>query len=118
MESAGRLEQEIKSAIENEHIGFRHGWISSHFLDDLIRKVGAERQYPPNKRRDLLKSMGYVPHPGLSNGQVNNAVSPDGCKPRLYVEPTHPTFTKTGRVVADQYTSDQTQPSHLRAVAA
>ena len=118
MESAGRLEQEIQNAIENERIGFRCGWISSHFLDELIKQVGAERQYPPNKRRDLLKAMDYVPHPGLSNGQVNNAVSPDGCKPRLYVKENHPSFSKSGRVVADQYSSDQTQPSHLKAVAA
>lgn len=116
MESAGRLEQEIANAIENERIGFRAGWISSHFLDELIKSVGAERQYPPNKRRELLKAMDYVPHPGLSNGQVNNAVSPDGCRPRLYVKNFHPSIGLVGRTVAETYSADQTQPHHLKLV--
>lgn len=117
VESAGRLEQEIVNAIDNERIGFRGGWISTHYLDELIKAVGAERNYPPNKRRELLKSMDYVPHPGLKNGQVNNSVSPDGCKPRLYVKADHYTFAKSGRAVTDEYTADQTGPNRLRQVA-
>ena len=107
VESAGRLEQEIKLAIENEKIGFKHGWISSHYLDDLIKSNGLERAYPPNKRRELLRTMDYVPHPGLTNGQVNNMVLPDSVKSRLYVKATHPSYSKTGKQVSEEYSCAQ-----------
>lgn len=40
---------------------------------------------PRNKRRELLRSLGYDWHPALegTNGRVNNVVMPDNGKPRL-----------------------------------
>jgi hypothetical protein len=117
VESAGRMEQELQAAIEQDRVGFRGGWISSHFLDLLIREAGADRQYSRNKRRDMLIEMGYMIHPGLVNGQVNNSVSPDGCKPRLWIMHGHPDENLKGAAVAARYSEDQTDKAVLRAVA-
>ena len=44
---------------------------------------------PRATRRDLLRSLGYVPHPALPEGRCNVTVLPDGGKPRLYVKSDH-----------------------------
>ncbi|MGJ0509089.1 MAG: phage NrS-1 polymerase family protein [Methylocystis sp.] len=82
----GRVEQEILEAIEREEVGFRGGWVSSMAVDKLLDRVNASRAIPPNKRRDLLTNIGYDYHPQLVGGRVNNAVLPDGGKPRLFVK--------------------------------
>jgi len=115
-ESAGRLEQEIMRCIDAEDIGFRGGWISSHFLDMMIRAVGLERQYSPKRRLEVLREMGYVNHPGLNKGQVNNSINPDGCKPILYIKLSHETASTVGAVVAHKYSEAQTTPNHLKRV--
>lgn len=81
----GRVEQEILEAIEREETGFRGGWVSSMALEKLLERLGASRAIPPNKRRDLMLTLGYDYHPSLSGGRVNNSVLPDGGKPRLFV---------------------------------
>jgi hypothetical protein len=78
----GRAEQEVIEAIEEGQPGFAGGWVSSTKLDDLLTRK--RMNVPPNKRRDMMKSIGYDWHPALANGRVNNVVSPDNNKPRLY----------------------------------
>ena len=113
--SAGRLEQEIIEMIEQEQVGFRNGWVSSHFLDLLIKSQNMESRYPRNKRGDLMLELGYFPHPGIHRGQVHNPVSPDGCKPRLWIMPGHPSESLRGAEVARKYSEDQTDMArHLR----
>ena len=89
--SLGAVEQEVLNAVESERVGFRGGWISTHYLDALLREIGAERSVPRNKRREMLRALGYAPHPGLSatDGRVNNPVAPEGVKSRLYVSCGH-----------------------------
>ena len=89
--SLGAVEQEIMNAIEMDRVGFRGGWISTHYLDALLREIGAERAVPRNKRREMLRALGYAPHPGLAatDGRVNNPVAPEGVKSRLYVATGH-----------------------------
>jgi len=117
--SAGRLEQEIIEAIEQEHVGFRNGWVSSHFLDILIKGLNMESRYPRNKRGDLMLELGYFPHPGLTRGQVHNPVSPDGCKPRLWIMAGHACEGLRGADVARAYSEAQTDAArHLRLAAA
>ncbi len=89
--SLGAVEQEVLNAVESERVGFRGGWISTHYLDALLREIGAERSVPRNKRRDMLRALGYAPHPGLAatDGRVNNPVAPEGVKSRLYVSCPH-----------------------------
>jgi hypothetical protein len=114
-ESAGRVEQEIINAIEQDQVGFRGGWISSHYLDLLLREVGGDRQYPRNKRKDMLEGLGYKPHPGLAKGRVNNPVGPEAAKSTLYVKPDHRTRSMAGPEVGRAYTADQ-EDRLLRAV--
>jgi hypothetical protein len=115
-ESQGTIEQEICAAIGEDRIGFRGGWISSHYLSQLISDCGM-RTIPRNKRRDILVEMGYIPHPGLRNGQVDNAVAPDGAKSTLYVKADHGTINQHGLVVSKAYTEDQGGLNLLRVVA-
>lgn len=115
--SAGRLEQEIIEAIEQGQVGFRNGWVSSHYLDLLIKGLNMESRYPRNKRGDLMLELSYFPHPGITRGQVYNVVSPDGSKPRLWIMPGHPAEGLKGAEVARRYSEDQNSVTpFLRAV--
>lgn len=98
-ESLGSVEQEVQEAIEQGLPGFAGGWVSSMALDRLLDRLGASRRVPPNKRAELLQSLGYAVHPGLPSGRVNNTVLPDAGKPRLFVIHGHPLTALT--VVAD-----------------
>jgi hypothetical protein len=89
-ESATAIEQEIIEAVEQGAVGFRGGWISSTYLNDLLVDHRADRRWPHNRRRDLLHGLGYIWHPGLSEGRVNNVIMPDGKKPRLFIKREHP----------------------------
>lgn len=86
--SVGSIEQEILEAIEQDQVGFAGGWVSSIYLDNLLKKLRAERRVPPRKRRQLMLDIGYDWLPALrdNNGRVNNVVVPDGGKPRLFVK--------------------------------
>ena len=106
--SVGNIEQEIIHAIEQEHVGFRGGWVSSHFLDKLIVEKRSETKYPRNKRTDLMLELGYMVHPGLAKGQVNNPVTPDGTKSRLFIMIAgHPAETLRGVDAAKAYSEAQ-----------
>ena len=87
---AGPVEQAILEAIDEGRIGFRGGWVSSMKLDQLLDDMRMARAIPHNKRRDLMRNVGYDWHPALRNGRVNNAVSIDNGKPRLFIREEHP----------------------------
>ena len=80
----GRVEQEVLEAIEEGQPGFCGDWISSIKLDELLER--RKFSLPRNKRRDMLRGLGYDWHPALEslNGRVNNIVQPDNGKPRLF----------------------------------
>lgn len=85
-ESLGTVEQQIAEVIAQETPGFMGGWVSSVMLDRLLTDtLRMGNRISHNKRRDLMRDMGYVLHPGLPDGRVNNAVLPDGRKPQLFV---------------------------------
>lgn len=105
-ESLGRAEQEVMEAIDQEQPGFKGGWVSSVMLDRVLKDVGAN--VPRNKRKDMMKSLGFHYHPGLHEGRVNNPVLPDGGKPRLYIKIGHDREGIVGATaIADQYMKDQ-----------
>ena len=104
-ESMGSIEQEIEAAILEDRLGFRGGWVSSHYLDLLIREGGV--RIARNKRREILTGLGFIPHPGLKNGQVDNVIQPDGNKPRLYVRPGHAAIGLSGAGVGRAYADAQ-----------
>lgn len=105
-ESFGPVEQEVLEAIAEGRQGFRGGWISSHFVVALLAEK--RKDLALTKQRDMLATLGYVPHPHLSGGRVNNAVQPDNRKPRLYVQPGSPQAMLTSaREIAAAYTDAQ-----------
>lgn len=86
----GTLEQEILEAIDEGRQGFAGGWVSSHALDRLLEDMRLSRAIPPNRRRDIMRDLGYDWHPALRNGRVNNPIGTEGGKPRLYIKNEHP----------------------------
>jgi hypothetical protein len=82
---AGGVEQEIQEAIEQGYPGFSGGWISTIWLERLLDRLGLSRRITHHKRKEMLEQMGYRYHPALKDGRVNNQVTPDGGKPRLFV---------------------------------
>jgi len=108
-ESRGGVEQQIAEVIAQDTPGFMGGWVSSVMLDRLISdtlKLGTK--LPLSKRREILYSMGYVLHPGLTDGRVNNPVQPDGRKPQLFILANHPAVRLTGAAeIAKAYSAAQ-----------
>lgn len=105
-EGQGSIEQEVDEAIKTGMQGFCGGWISSHYLDLLLD--AKRKRLALNKRKDMLSAMGYVQHPGLVDGRVNNPVLPDGKKSRLYIKVGHDDFYTSGAsVIAQAYTTAQ-----------
>ena len=97
----GPVEQEIIEAVEIGAEGFRGGWICSAAVDRLLRNSGKDKAISINKRRAMLAGLGYVPHPGLTDGRVAMPL-PDGTKPRLYVKPGHPSFDVQDKALVRQ----------------
>lgn len=87
--STGSVEQEIYEAIEQGLPGFCDGWISSMQLERLLERMGIARRITHSKRKEMLEALGYIYHPALINGRVNNLVLPDGGKPKLFVHKNH-----------------------------
>lgn len=87
--SLGGVEQEIIEAIEEGRQGFANGWVSSMALNKLIDGRHMSRAIPPNKRREILQSLGYDWHPALKNGRTNNPVMMDGGKTKLFIKEGH-----------------------------
>lgn len=83
--SMGGVEQEVAEAIAQGTPGFCGGWISSIQLDRLLERLGVARRVTHSKRKEMLQEMGYIYHPALVDGRVNNQVLPDNGKPRLFV---------------------------------
>lgn len=106
--SLGPVEQEILDCVEQNITGFRGGWISSSAVDTLLQKNNLGRRIPVNKRRDLLKAIGYEWHPALKNGRVNNPLPNEPGKPKLYIKTGHPDFhEKYASVVVKLYLEAQ-----------
>ena len=90
--SKGSVEQEISEAIAQGLPGFCGGWVSTIQLDRLLEKIGAARRITHSKRKEMLEAFGYVYHPALIDGRVNNLVLPDAGKPRLFILKDSPDF--------------------------
>ena len=87
--SLGGIEQEILEAVEEDRPGFAHGWISSMALDKLIEDRKDRKRIPPNRRKEILQSLGYKLHPALKKGRTNIVTPLDLGKPRLYIKRDH-----------------------------
>lgn len=87
--SRGGVEQEILEAVCQERQGFAGGFISSMAVDKLIEHRRNGGHITLNKRKEMLHELGYIYHPVLTNGRVNNFIHIDGGKPRLYIKKGH-----------------------------
>lgn len=114
--SLGNVEQHILEAIAEGTPGFLGGWVSSMQLDRLITdtlKLGSRVSL--SKRRDILRGLGYVPHPGLPDGRPNNPVSPDGRRPQLFIKADHPSARIVGAAeIAKAYSAAQVPITNVR----
>jgi hypothetical protein len=79
------VEQALLEAIASGERGFAGGWVSSHFLGLLLDARRLRAGCPPNAWDSVLQRLGYIKHPALPGGRVNNVVMPDGIKSRLWV---------------------------------
>lgn len=79
----GRIEQEIIEAKEEGRVGFCGDWLSSIKFTELLEEK--HLRVSRNKMREILHEMGYIPHPALKGGRVNNLIPTEGGKPRLYI---------------------------------
>ena len=86
------LEQEIQELVEQEQIGFRGGWISGNYLDNILRRWGFSKLSFVH-RNQLVLNLGYIKHPGLPEGRVpfRKTVQPDNMRVRLYCVKNHKT---------------------------
>lgn len=84
----GRVEQEVLEAVAECKSGFCNGWISSIELDHLLREKRLDGLVPRIKRPDMLRSLGYVHHPGLHGGRASTPTN-GGHRPVLYVRDGH-----------------------------
>lgn len=85
--SVSPVEQAILDAVEQGVAGFRGGWISTTAVTKLLRD--ARLNVSRSERADAFRALGYVKHPALTDGQVDNPVLPDGARTTLYVKPSH-----------------------------
>lgn len=84
--SLGPVEQAIMEAVGNDDVGFRGGWISSTQFANLLDARRLRGRCPPLVWDATMQSLGYVKHPALAGGRVNNPVEPDGKKSRLWIK--------------------------------
>lgn len=98
--STGGVEQEVHEAIAQGLPGFCGGWVSSIQLDRLLERLNVARRVTHSKRKEMLQDMGYIYHPALAEGRVNNLVLPDGGKPRLFILKNSPAASIQGAAEA------------------
>ena len=104
--SLGRVEQEIVEASQSGRTGFCGGWVSSTHLSILLNDLRVKMA--PQKRADMLGELGYIPHPGLTNGRSNSAIALDNAtKSRLFV--------KGGANITHELTGSQVVKAYIAA---
>lgn len=82
--SLGRVEEEIAEAIAQGLHGFRGGWVSSIAVTALLRGAQLHNRVHLRAYDRIMSALGYILHPGLPGGRVQNAVNNSG-KPRLFI---------------------------------
>lgn len=106
--SMGGIEQEILEAVDEGRPGFAGGYVSSWALDQLLIRLRADRRISRNKRSQMMADLGYILHPGITNGRLPSASPCDaGTRPRIYVRPDSLQAQLTGANVTASYQKAQ-----------
>ena len=91
--SKGGIEQIIEEAVNEGRLGFSGGWISSFALENLLDERRMGGKINPRRRTEILQALGYVMHPTLRDGRVNNSMTDPGSgktgKVRLFILAGH-----------------------------
>lgn len=102
----GPREQEAQEAIDSGTNGFKGGWVSSHFALEKLRET--DKRVRVGNLDEILGNLGYVRHPALKDGRVNNLVQPDGARSVLYVAKGRmDLLALDGKAAAHDYTAQQ-----------
>lgn len=105
--SHGPREQELQEAVDSGTVGFRGGWVSSHYALDLLKQT--DKRIRLGGLDEVMANLGYVRHPGLKEGRANNLVQPDGARSVLYVAKGRmDLLALAGGEIAKAYTAAQT----------
>lgn len=84
--SLGIVEQTLLDRARAGEAGFKNGWVNMRQFELLARALN--KRLAPSKLAGILGSMGYVPHPGLTNGRLPIKLT-DGTLTTLYVLHDH-----------------------------
>ena len=108
--SQGPVEQAILEAIEADQEGFRGGFVSTIAVSALLEVQRAKLS--DRQRGEIMAGLGWVLHPGLKNGRVDNPILPDNGKTRLYVrQGSDVAKIEGGANIAKAYTAAQLAPT-------
>lgn len=118
MAGYGPVEQYVMEAISEELPGFRGGYISMPKLNELLAEKRLDHKISPNKRSEILGTLGYVKHPWLQDGRLTSVVAAEQCKPRIYTNiPLAPTAEMSPSDIKELYEVAQGyHPTKLEAV--
>jgi hypothetical protein len=111
--SYGRIEEEIQEAVESGMQGFRGGYISTFALRRLFDDMGLKKKPKRLALAQIMKSMGYILAPQLTNGRSPSIIPSEGGQPKIYMLNTHKDMAlessselKIAYVKAQGYSSD------------
>lgn len=86
----GSVEQAIEEAIKEGRKGFRPPFVCSFALGELLKELRKGGAVAPNKRRELMQSIGYDWHPSLREGRSSRVISQSGgVRPVIFVKVDH-----------------------------
>ena len=108
-ESSPAEAQELAEAVERGDVGFRGGWISSHYAHELLLARGYQR-VSPRRRASLLERLGYVRHPALAPWRWRSptVLKPEGSRSVLWLQRDHVALElHDADAIADAYTRAQ-----------
>lgn len=88
----GIAEQELVEAISSGRHGFKGGWINGDQFDLMLEAIGKSRSVGRAKRREMLATFNYSPHPGLADGRLTIPLT-DGRQSTLYILDGHSSAT-------------------------
>jgi len=104
--SRSKAEQAMWMAIDEQQIGFMGGWMSSIQITNLLERKRINDN--SNRRGEILNNLGYVKHPGLTNGRSSGKNPVDNGRTTLYVTLDHPTIGLTdGKQILTEYLKAQ-----------
>jgi hypothetical protein len=83
IESRSSSEQELAEAIAESTPGLRGGWLNGNVVKKVLQQT-CRTHISPRKREEIVKRLGFIPHPALEGGYLRNSL-PDGSRPKIYV---------------------------------